>query len=314
MGSFCSGESVHIACVLFTAHVCCSHLVCGLVDSVALYAACITLSPPTHPIHGSHCIHYSHIFVVSSDVNKTIKLLQVEADQQLELEMETQMTLEHFLSQMVALKNAFAMLSDVVMHEVDAARSEARRRIDASDARVNSSQTTIDNLIHEYGQLSNRVTSVEDKQDQILQELVALRTQGDQTAAWLKTVAEQVSVVKEDITGVNNKQIEHNAGVVKECSQLKVHWESQSQKIVSKINECSSEVSKQRTELTTTSQQRMDDLELLEKALSTLQVSHAAQSGKSQVTLLYAPFKSAAPSSHHYSTPLSKAPRWVRRG
>jgi len=238
----------------------------------------------------------------------------VEADQQLELEMETQMTLEHFLSQMVALKNAFAMLSDVVMHEVDAARSEARRRIDASDARVNSSQTTIDNLIHEYGQLSNRVTSVEDKQDQILQELVALRTQGDQTAAWLTTVAEQVSVVKEDITGVNNKQIEHNAGVVKECSQLKVHWESQSQKIVSKINECSSEVSKQRTELTTTSQQRMDDLELLEKALSTLQVSHAAQSGKSQVTLLYAPFKSAAPSSHHYSTPLSKAPRWVRRG
>lgn len=63
----------------------------------------------------------------SSDLKKSINQLQKEADQQLELEMETQMTLEHFLGQMISLKNAFAMLSDVVMHEVDAARSEARR-------------------------------------------------------------------------------------------------------------------------------------------------------------------------------------------
>ena len=40
---------------------------------------------------------------------------------------------------------------------------------------------------------------------------------------------------------------------------------------MNRINECSAEVSKQRSELTVTSEQRMDDLELLEKALSTLQ-------------------------------------------
>ena len=40
---------------------------------------------------------------------------------------------------------------------------------------------------------------------------------------------------------------------------------------MNRINECSAEVSKQKSELTVTSEQRMDDLELLEKALSTLQ-------------------------------------------
>jgi chromosome segregation ATPase len=204
-------------------------------------------------------------------MGRTILQLQQEADQQLELEMETQMTLEHFLGQMVSLKNAFAMLSDVVMHEVDAARSEARRRVDSCDARIESQRVTADNLIHEYGQLTNRVSAVESKQDRILQELVALRTQGDQTAAWLTTVAEQVSVVKEQMSETTNTQIEHNAGVVKECSQLKLHWEQQSTKIVGRINECGAEVTKQRADLTAATEQRMDDLELLEKALSTLQ-------------------------------------------
>ena len=70
---------------------------------------------------------------------------------------------------------------------------------------------------------------------------------------------------------MQTSQISHTAGVAKECGQLKVHWERQSQKIVQKVNECGEEVSRQRTEIGTTSEQRMDDLELLEKALSTLQ-------------------------------------------
>jgi len=206
-----------------------------------------------------------------SALSKSISLLQKEADQQLELEMETQMTLEHFLGQMISLKNAFAMLSDVVMHEVDAARSEARRRIDASDTRVIANQGTVDKVIHEFGSLSSRVEKIEERQERMLTELTALRNQGDQTAKWLTTVAEQVSVVKDQIADVHNKQVAFNAETVKECSELKRHWDTQSQTIVSRINECGAEVSKQKTELAVTSEQRMDDLELLEKALSTLQ-------------------------------------------
>jgi hypothetical protein len=144
------------------------------------------------------------------------------------------MTLEHFLGQMISLKNAFAMLSDVVMHEVDAARSESRRRIDANDTRVIANQGTVDKVIHEFGSLSARVGKIEEKQEKILAELSALRIQGDQTAKWLTTVAEQVSVVKDQIAEVNNKQVAFNAETVKECSELKRHWDTQSQTIVSR--------------------------------------------------------------------------------
>ncbi|GMI09118.1 hypothetical protein TrLO_g6998 [Triparma laevis f. longispina] len=207
----------------------------------------------------------------SSDLKKSINQLQKEADQQLELEMETQMTLEHFLGQMISLKNAFAMLSDVVMHEVDAARSEARRRIDVSDNRVVQNQQTVDKVIHEFGSLSTRVSRIEEKQDTIIAELAALRSQGDQTATWLTTVSEQVSVVKEQVGETRQAQVKFDANTVKEVNELKRHWDNQSQTIVNRINECSAEVSKQRAELTVTGEQRMDDLELLEKALSTLQ-------------------------------------------
>ena len=107
----------------------------------------------------------------SSDLKKSINQLQKEADQQLELEMETQMTLEHFLGQMISLKNAFAMLSDVVMHEVDAARSEARRRIDVSDNRVVQNQQTVDKVIHEFGSLSSGVDKIAEKQYAIIAEV-----------------------------------------------------------------------------------------------------------------------------------------------
>ena len=70
--------------------------------------------------------------------------------------------------------------------------------------------------------------------DEILAELSALRIQGDQTAKWLTTVAEQVSVVKDQIAEVNNKQVAFNAETVKECSELKRHWDTQSQTIVSR--------------------------------------------------------------------------------
>lgn len=138
---------------------------------------------------------------------------------------------------MISLKNAFAMLSDVVMHEVDAARSESRRRIDANDTRVIANQGTVDKVIHEFGSLSARVGKIEEKQEKILAELSALRIQGDQTAKWLTTVAEQVSVVKDQIAEVNNKQVAFNAETVKECSELKRHWDTQSQTIVSRY-EC----------------------------------------------------------------------------
>ncbi len=206
-----------------------------------------------------------------TSLSKTVRDLQKEADQQLELELETQQTLEHFLLQMVGLKNAFAMLSDVVMHEVDAARSEARRRVDAAEARVEVDRQSIDALTHHYGELTERVKKTEFNQEAILSELKALRAQGDQTSSWLTAVAEQLSVVKDSVSDLRNESVSYNAATTKEVAELKRHWDDQSTKIVTRINECGAEVSKQRADLTLTTEQRMDDLELLEKALSTLQ-------------------------------------------
>ena len=78
-------------------------------------------------------------------------------------------------------------------------------------------------------------------------------------------------MVKEQVGETRQAQVKFDADTVKEVNELKRHWDNQSQTIVNRINECSAEVSKQRAELTVTGEQRMDDLELLEKALSTLQ-------------------------------------------
>lgn len=204
-------------------------------------------------------------------LSKSISMLHEEADQQLELELETQMTLEHFMGQMVSLKNAFAMLSDVVMHEVDAARSEARRRIESSETRVIAAQDTLERVIGQSGALSERIQKLEENQETILAELLALKSQGERHSSGLAGVTQQLSQVKDQLSEVHNRQVSASAETVKECSELKRHWDSQSQSIVSRINECGAEVSKQRQELAVTSEQRMDDLELLEKALSTLQ-------------------------------------------
>ena len=48
---------------------------------------------------------------------------------------------------------------------------------------------------------------MEEKQDLIMKELVALRAQGDQTAKWLTTVSEQVSVVKEQVGETRQAQV-----------------------------------------------------------------------------------------------------------
>ena len=202
---------------------------------------------------------------------KSFVMLQKEADQQLELELETQQTLEHFMGQMISLKNAFAMLSDVVMHEVDAARSEARRRIDASDTMVHNSEQRMELLLNQNQLLSSRLENVERKQDLVVTELQQIKTQGDQTQNWLTSVSEQTNSLKEQFQDVSTAQITTNSETAKECSELKRHFDNQSHTIVGKINDCSAEISKQRSELAVSSEQRMDDLELLEKALSTLQ-------------------------------------------
>ena len=205
------------------------------------------------------------------NMNKSLSQLQKEADQQLELELETQMTLEHFMGQMISLKNAFAMLSDVVMHEVDAARSEARRRIDACDTTVSTNNSNVEMLQQQMGLMIKKMNEVEDKQDGVTRELRALRQQGEQTQSWLTSVSEQVTTLKEQMSDVQAKQVTGVSEVQKECSELKRHFDNQSHSIISRINECGTEISKQRAELTTSTEQRMDDLELLEKALSTLQ-------------------------------------------
>ena len=207
----------------------------------------------------------------SITLNKSLSQLQKEADQQLELELETQMTLEHFMGQMISLKNAFAMLSDVVMHEVDAARSEARRRIDVCNTTVATNNQNVETLQQNFALLMNRLGEVEDRQSSVISELKALRQQGDQTQSWLSSVSEQLTGLKATVGEISNKQNTSTSEVAKECSELKRHVDNQSHSIISRVNECGTEISKQRAELTTSNEQRMDDLELLEKALSTLQ-------------------------------------------
>lgn len=92
----------------------------------------------------------------------------------------------------------------------------------------------MDKVIHEFGSLSTRVSRIEEKQDTIIAELAALRSQGDQTATWLTTVSEQVSVVKEQVGETRQAQVKFDADTVKEVNELKRHWDNQSQTIVNR--------------------------------------------------------------------------------
>ena len=85
-------------------------------------------TPPPPPPRGAPAGADTGLGRTEQELRKAVTLLQKDSEEQLQLEQESQSTFEFLVSQVKALRDAFAVLSDVVVEEVDMIRTDLRRQ------------------------------------------------------------------------------------------------------------------------------------------------------------------------------------------
>ncbi|KAF1795787.1 hypothetical protein GQ600_13529 [Phytophthora cactorum] len=201
-------------------------------------------------------------------LQRAVKELQREAADQLVLEVESQATFEFLTSQIRALRSAFDTLSDVLMAEVDGLRKEMTRKLGDMDAEV-VRQGEIHKATHtEIWGLKERDWA---KDNEIL------KASHSHNVEWMQQLQRDVMDVKDRL------------------HEIKSDTGSRISEICEEANRFDTVAQRQAAEARVQAQQRADDLELMEQAISTVEkqqtqirsgLEKQTQSMASQIDLL----------------------------
>ncbi|TMW56469.1 hypothetical protein Poli38472_006479 [Pythium oligandrum] len=204
-------------------------------------------------------------------LQRAVKELQREAADQLVLEVESQATFEFLMSQIKALKSAFDTLSDVLMSEIDTVRKETTRKLSEMEAEV-TRQGEMHKMTHsEVMQLKRTMEIWSLKERDWAKDNEILKASHAHNIEWMQQLQRDVMELKDKTHELKTDVSYRITDLCEETNNLRGHWQRQVDDMTERLQEYDAIAQKQAAESRALAQQRADDLELMEQALSTVQ-------------------------------------------
>jgi chromosome segregation ATPase len=204
-------------------------------------------------------------------LQRAVLELQKEAADQLVLEVESQATFEFLTSQIKALKSAFETLSDVLLNEIDGLRKETHRKLQEMDAEV-TRQTEIQKATNtEVLQLKRTIEIWSLKERDWAKDNEILKASHSHNVEWMQQLQRDVMEVKDKVHEMKQDFSYRLTDVCEETNNLRTHWQKQVEDMTERLQEFDTISQKQMIETRAQTQQRVEDLELMEQAISTVQ-------------------------------------------
>ncbi|KAJ0398378.1 hypothetical protein ATCC90586_000715 [Pythium insidiosum] len=208
-------------------------------------------------------------------LQRAVRELQRESADQLVLEVESQATFEFLTAQIKALKAAFDTLSDVLLGEIDGLRKDTHRRLSEIDAHV-TRQGELHKATHaEVMQLKRTMEVWALKERDWAKDNELLKASHSHHVEWMQQLQRDVMDVKDQAHTLRGDVSGRITALCDETNSLRVLWQRQADDVAERLQAADSSAQRQASELRALGQQRVDDLELLEQALSTVQRQQA---------------------------------------
>ncbi|RLN97476.1 hypothetical protein BBJ28_00003739 [Nothophytophthora sp. Chile5] len=204
-------------------------------------------------------------------LQRAVKELQREAADQLVLEVESQATFEFLTSQIRALRGAFDTLSDVLMAEVDGLRKDTTRKLSDLDAEV-TRQGEMHKATHsEVLQLKRTMEVWGLKERDWAKDNEILKASHSHNIEWMQQLQRDVMDVKDKLHEVKNDTGSRLSELCEEANGLRGNWQKHVDDMLDRLQDFGMAGQRHAAEARAQAQQRADDLELMEQALSTVQ-------------------------------------------
>lgn len=204
-------------------------------------------------------------------LQRAVKELQREAADQLVLEVESQATFEFFTSQIKALKGAFDTLSEVLMGEIDGLRKDTHRRLSDMEAQV-TRQAEMHRATHaEVMQLKRTMEIWSLKERDWAKDNEILKASHSHNVEWMQQLQRDVMDIKDTMHGFKGDVSSRITELCEETNNLRVHWQKQVEDVMDQLHEYDCSAQKYAAESRAQAQQRADDLEMMEQAVTTVQ-------------------------------------------
>ncbi|ETI52769.1 hypothetical protein F441_04125 [Phytophthora nicotianae CJ01A1] len=204
-------------------------------------------------------------------LQRAVKELQREAADQLVLEVESQATFEFLTSQIRALRSAFDTLSDVLMAEVDGLRKEMTRKLSEMDAEV-VRQGEIHKTTHtEVMQLKRTMEIWGLKERDWAKDNEILKASHSHNVEWMQQLQRDVMDVKDRLHEIKSDTGSRISEICEETNSLRRNWQKHVDDMLDRLQDFDTVAQRQTAEARVQAQQRADDLELMEQAISTVQ-------------------------------------------
>ncbi|TYZ66658.1 hypothetical protein PybrP1_007476 [[Pythium] brassicae (nom. inval.)] len=205
-------------------------------------------------------------------LQRAVKELQREAAEQLVLEVESQATFEFLTSQVQALKSAFDTLADVLMNEVDSVRKETQRKLRDMDALVTRQAEMHKATRAEVLELKRALDIWGLKERDWAKDNEILKASHAHNVEWMQQLQRDGMDVKDRVHALQTDVAHRLAAASEEAANLRGHWQKQVDVMTARLEDFASAAHAQVAGSRAQTQQRVDDMELMEQAFRSLQM------------------------------------------
>ena len=204
----------------------------------------------------------------------TVRSLQKESKGQLSLERESQASFEHIYAQVRGLRGAFDTLSDVLLEEVDSIRAESSKRFTHLSTQMEKHDRTLETVVQDLGVLKKTMEVWGLKERDWAKDNEILKVSHAHNAEWMKSMQRDLMEIKDEMRAVKDGAQASAKDMREEVSSLRAQWEQSVEKFNGRVRDLQGSVDRQQVEIRGMTDQRVDDYELLQKAMSALQQQH----------------------------------------
>ena len=228
--------------------------------------------------HRSDRGRFAVIFSVQKNMARqlrdAVRQLQNDAKDQLFLEYESQATFEYHHSQIAALRQAFSTLSDVVMGElsaIQAALAQSNRSTGALIAECNGDVVALKKgmLV-----LNDTLDAWSVKERGWAKDAELLKVSHAHLADWMQQVQRDVAALRDGMQSEKQRTCARVSAMFDEMAALKHSWDQQMRSVAATCRGTQRTLQQHSEEMSVRKRQRLDDLELLESAITTVQQQH----------------------------------------
>ncbi|OQR84753.1 hypothetical protein THRCLA_23065 [Thraustotheca clavata] len=199
-----------------------------------------------------------------NQIRQAIKTLQKDAEEQLTLEMESQATFAYLSSQLNALKHAFETLSDV-----EGIRKNTNKRLEYLEIEIERQRELAISASRELEQAKRSWEERDWAKDNEI-----LKASHSHNIEWMQALQRDVMDTKDRVHELRHDHVNKAKHMADEAANLRILWQKQIDNVQTQLAAFETSAMTHSREITNYAKQRLDDLQMMEQAISTLSDHH----------------------------------------